>query len=100
MIALNGIFILEPYKQGQGIRGEMVGGLFVPGQRHNLVGLKMLVDSKVEGTLFKAGSIAYLQEDFLSTNDAAKRVKKADGIVGEFIQIESRHIVMVKPNEQ
>lgn len=99
MIALNNLFILEPYKQGQGIKGEMVGGLFVPGQRHNLVGLKLLVDSNIDGTTFKAGSIAYLQEDFLSTNDTAKRIRKCDGISGDFIQIESRHVVMVKPNE-
>lgn len=99
MIALNNLFILEPYQQGQGIRGEMRGGLFVPGQKHNLVGLKLLADSTVEGVKFKAGSIAYIQEDFLSTNDSAKKIRKAEGVVGDFIQIESRYISMVKPNE-
>jgi len=96
MIALNGLFILEPYAQGQGIRPEIRNGLALPGQKLNLVPLKLLVDSKVDGQVFPAGSIAYIPEDLLMTSQWAKMVRKAEGIDGQFIMVESRHVSVVK----
>ena len=99
MIALNGLFILEPYEQGQGIRTEIRGGLALPGQKLNLVPLKLKADSKVEGQTFLAGSIAFVPEDLLMTSPWAKLVRKAEGIEGQFIVVESRYVTAVKAKE-
>ena len=100
MIALNGLFILEPYEQGQGIRPEIRSGLALPGQKLNLVSLKLLADSKVDGQVFPAGSIAYIQEDILMTAPWAKVTRKAEGIEGQFILVESRYVSAVKPKAE
>jgi hypothetical protein len=100
MIALNGLFILEPYQQGQGIRTEVRAGLALPGQKLNLVPLKLMADSKVDGQIFKSGSIAYIQEDILMTAQWAKLTRKAPGIEGEFIIVESRYVSAVKQKEE
>lgn len=97
MIALNSLFILRPYQQGQGIKTEIRGGLALPGQKLNLVGLELVADSKIEGNTFKAGSVAYIAEDLLMGHDWAKKVRRAPGIEGEFIVVESRFISAVKP---
>jgi len=97
MIALNNLFILEPYEQGQGIRPEIRSGLALPGQKLNLVPLKLLVDSKVDGQVFLAGSTAYIPEDILMTAQWAKTARKAEGIEGQFIVVESRYVSIVKP---
>jgi hypothetical protein len=99
IIALNGLFILEPYQQGQGIRTEVRAGLALPGQKLNLVPLKLKADTKVDGQLFKAGSIAYIPEDILMTSQWAKLTRKAPDIDGEFILVESRYVSAVKPRE-
>jgi hypothetical protein len=96
MISLNNLFILKPYQQGQGIKTEIRGGLALPGQKLNLVGLELVADAQVEGRTFKAGSKAYIAEDLLMTQDWAKKVRRATGIDGEFIIVESRHISAVQ----
>lgn len=90
MIALNNMFILEPYAQGQGIRSEIRAGLAMPGQKLNLVPLTLKADTQIDGILFKAGQKAYIQEDILMTNDMAKKVRKSPNIEGEFIILDSR----------
>lgn len=100
MIALNNTFIVKPYQQGQGIRTEMRGGLALPGQKLNLVALEMLADTKVDGQVFPKGSLAYVAEDTLMTHDFAKKVRKAEGIEGEFILIDSRFVTAVAPSER
>jgi hypothetical protein len=99
IITLNGLFILEPYQQGQGIRTEVRAGLALPGQKLNLVPLKLKANTKIDGQLFKEGSIAYVAEDILMTSQWAKLTRKATGIDGEFIIVESRYVSAVKPKE-
>jgi hypothetical protein len=96
MISLNGFFILKPYQQGQGIRTEIRGGLALPGQKNNLVGLELLADTRFDGDTFKAGSTAYIQEELLMSHPWAKKVMKAEDIEGEFIVVEGRHITAVR----
>lgn len=99
MIALNGLFLLEPYQQGQGIRTEVRSGLALPGQKLNLVPLKLKANSKVDGVVFEEGSTAYVPEDILMTSPWAKLTRKAPGIEGEFIVVENRYVYAVKAKE-
>ena len=93
--SLNGLFILKPYQQGQGIRTEMRGGLALPGQKLNLVALPILVNAKLDSKEVKQGSLAYIPEDILMTSEWAKKLRKAEGIEGEFIVVESRYIYAI-----
>lgn len=96
MKTLNNLLILKPYQQGQGVRAELRGGLVVAGQKHNLVGLELLADAKIDGETYSKGSIAYLSEDILSSHDWAKRIRKSENVDGDFIVVESRHITAIK----
>lgn len=100
IVTLNNLFILEPYQQGQGIRTEVRAGLALPGQKLNLVPLKLKADAKVDGQIFKAGSVAYIPEDVLMTAQWAKMTRKAPDIEGEFILVESRYVSAVKQKEE
>lgn len=93
--SLNGLFILKPYQQGQGIRTEMRGGLALPGQKLNLVALPLLANVKLDGKEIKQGSVAYIPEDLLMTSEWAKKIRKADGIEGEFIVVENRYVYAI-----
>lgn len=96
MMALNNKFILRPYQQGQGIKTEIRGGLALPGQKLNLVPLEMLASSKIDDVVYPEGSLAYLAEDSLMTGDWAKKIRKAPGIDGEFIVVDSQFVIAVE----
>lgn len=95
IVALNNLFLLEPYKQGQGMTPEIRGGLSMPGQKSKLVALKLKTKTRVGELSFKAGDVAYVPEDALMTQAWAKQVKNAEGIEGEFIVVQSQHVVAV-----
>lgn len=99
LISLNNLFILRAYQQGQGIRAEIKGGLALPGQKLNLVGLELLADAKVDNEKITKGSIAYIPEDFLMTHDWAKKVRKSEAVDGEFIAVESKYVYMVESKD-
>lgn len=92
LTTINNLFMLEPYMQGQGIRSEIRAGLALPGQKLNLVPLKLLADAILGDRVFKKGSLAMIAEDTLMTQQFAKQVRKAPGVEGEFILVDARFI--------
>lgn len=94
--SLNGKFILEPYKQGQGLKGEIRGGIMMPRQKTSLVPLKLKAETTTDEGTFFPGNVAYVAEDLLMTSQWAKTVRTADGIDGEFIIVEKVYVTMVR----
>lgn len=95
--SLNDTFITEVYKQGQGLRAEIKNGFASVAQKSHLHGLKLLVDAKLtDGKTVPAGSVIYVAEDILSTQEWAKRIKKADFLEEqEFIMIQKQHVAAI-----
>lgn len=83
-VSYNNLIIVEPYKLGQGIKAEVNKGIALPGQKTELFGLKVLIDARLEnGETIKAGSIAYLPEDILSSAPWSKNIKKCQKVLGD-----------------
>ncbi len=103
LMSLNDFLIVEPYKQGQGLKAEVKNGFAFVKQKMELVPLKLLVEAKLtDGSYIPAGSSIYVQEEYLTTHEWAKKVKKAESALGsqEFIIVELKYISMIDTHEQ
>lgn len=98
MISLNDTFLVEPYEQGQGLKGNIKSGFAYIAQKQNLIGLKLVIDAKLsDGSVVKAGSKIYIAEDLLTTQEWAKKNKTADFTEGkEFVIVEKRFVTAVE----
>lgn len=98
--SINGFFLVEPYLQGQGLKSEVKSGFSYVQQKSAVIGLKTLVDAKYDDRIVKAGAIVFISEELLTTQEWAKKVKKADLTDGkEFVIVEARNIIGIKENE-
>jgi hypothetical protein len=91
----NDLIIMEPYKQGQGIKTEVKSGFAFAVQKTSLVGLTVLMDAKLsDGSFVPKRTKAYLREDELSTFPWAKDIKTSEALdKQEFIIVPLRNIV-------
>ena len=84
----NGKLVLEAYSHGE-VKSEMNKGWVSVGQKNNLKGLKVLVGAKFsvggETVHVPTGTIAYIKEELLHTQQWAKNKLKSDTLPGEFI---------------
>ena len=100
MFSINKV-VVEPYKNKGKIESEISGGFATIKQKRNLVGLKVLMDSKVllgESTIMKIekGSVVYFNEEVLHSYEWAKRTYECPEIKEVFMLAEPGYIVMVK----
>lgn len=98
--SLNNRFILETYKTDGSLRSEVNSGFAMIAQKNTLIGLKLLVDTRIvlEGfsTTYFAGSIAYIKEEYLHTQPWAKKKYKSDSVDEEFIIVNKDMVEFVK----
>lgn len=100
MFSLNDILVLEPYQHGQGLKEEIRSGFAFVKQKSELFGLKVLTEAKLsDGSYIPAGSIAYISEELLSTQQWAKNVKTCAALTEKFILVELKYVSMVDTNE-
>jgi len=91
----NDSLILETYKQGQGIKTEVKSGFAFVSQKSKLIGLKLLMDAKLnDGSFLSKGVTAYIPEDHLATMPWAKNVKTSDALdKQEFLVVPLKEVV-------
>lgn len=99
--SLNETLIVEKYKLGQGLKptGEDKGFAFIK-QKVDIVGLKLLVEARLDGTYLPTGSMIYIEEDKLSTQPWAKSVRKSVALEEqEFILVPLREVAFIDTME-
>jgi hypothetical protein len=101
MLSFNDRLILEPYQQGQGLKGEVRNGIAFVKQKTELFGLKVLVEAKLsDGSFIPAGSTVYIAEELLSTQPWAKNVFSCEALKDQkFIIVELKFVNIVDTNE-
>jgi hypothetical protein len=83
--SFNNKLILEAYQHTE-IRPEGNKGWIQVNQKHNLKGLKILIQAILsDGTILPVGSTAYIKEESLHTAQWAKNKLKCDTLSCEFI---------------
>jgi hypothetical protein len=95
--SLNETLIVEKYKLGQGLKstGEDKGFAFIK-QKVDIVGLKLLVEARLDGTYIPVGSMVYVEEDKLSTQPWSKSVRKSPPLGDqEFILVPLREVAFI-----
>lgn len=100
--SLNDQLIVEKYKLGQGIKstGEDKGFAFIK-QKIDMVGLKLLVEARIDGTYLPTGTMVYLEEDKLNTQPWAKAIRKSAALGDqEFIVVPLREIAFIDTGEE
>lgn len=98
--SLNNKLIVESYKK-EALRSKEVNGFAFVDQKLSLKGLRILVSAHLNnGQLFvKAGSLAFVKEDLLHTQQWAQKSYECDGIDGQFLIIDVNNVEFIKPND-
>lgn len=91
----NARFILEPHKTDKSLTAKVNHGWAQVSQKINLIGLTVKVDTTFAEKEVKAGSKAYIREEFLHTQPWASKVLEAAGIEGQFIIVEPNFVEFV-----
>jgi len=97
--SFNNRFILEPYAGDRTIKTTSGSGFAMIQQKVSLKGLKLQAD--FEGILngyyvsLPKGSIAYVREELLFTQQWAKQILESDAIEGKFIIVDSNFVEMI-----
>ena len=94
--SINGRFILAPYASERVIKAKETNGFAMISQKTSVIGLKMLVDTKLNnGDVVRAGCMAYLKEELLYTQPWAKAVYDSPGVEGKFIIVDQMYVDFV-----
>lgn len=103
-VSLNNRLILEPYTSDRTVKSTVGGGFALIQQKVSLKGLKVLMDANFErlGTfsmdgittpkMITRGSIAYIREELLFTQEWAKRLFECEGVEGKFMIVDIAHV--------
>lgn len=96
--SLNNRFILEAYTGDRSLKAKETSGFAMLSQKVNLVGLKVLVDTKLaDGTFIRAGAKAYLKEELVFTQPWGKNNMECPDIQGKFIIVDATFVEFVVP---
>lgn len=97
----NNRLVVETY-QKEGLRANTSSGFAHLSQKMVVKGLKVLIDAKLnDGSYVPAGSIAFIREEVLHTQQWATKVLESEGVTGQFLivdmsQVEFIHFAEVK----
>jgi len=105
LVSLNNKFVVEPYKGDRTLKANSASGFAIVQQKVSIIGLRLLVDSLVQvgpqarETLPK-GSMIYVREELLFTQEWAKKVYESDAIEGKFILVDASQVEFVRVDEE
>lgn len=106
--SINNRFIVEAYQSDRVIKTTGGSGFAMIAQKVSLKGLKLLVDAYfIDSPMtsqygcpvpqhIKAGSIIYIKEELLHTQEWAKKNFECDGIEGKFMIVERTFVEMIE----
>lgn len=98
--SINDQLILSKYDHGQGLKTNVKSGFATTQQKTNLVSLELLVDAMLNnGNVVKAGSKVYFVEEFLYTDQVAKRVRSGGIVGGEFVVLDLKNAVAIEEKQ-
>lgn len=107
LISYNNRFIVEPYAGDRTIKTTSGSGFAMIQQKVSLKGLKLLVDvvliDKPSITQYGSlapqdipkGSIIYIKEELLYTQQWAKQILESDAVEGKFIIVDGQYVEMI-----
>ncbi len=96
--SLNNRFILEAFIGSRDLKSKESNGFAMLSQKVSLVGLKLLADARLaDGTFIPKGSIAYIKESMILTQEWGKTALECPGIDGKFIIVDVNFIELVVP---
>ncbi len=97
MKSVNGKLICAPYAGSKALKSETKSGFSTIKQRTAVVGLKVLLDSKLpDGTEVKAGQTAYFTEEALTVYQWPFQHMSCDDISGPFVIAPAELVLCVK----
>lgn len=98
--SLNNKLVLEPYLEGRTLtanKDAAIRGFATPVQKVAIIGLKLLLDARLsDGRTVKAGSLAYIKQHNLHTQEWAKNQHESDVIPSKFIIVDLTHVEFLK----
>jgi hypothetical protein len=99
---INNKFIVEPYNSDRALKSVVKNGFATIAQKVRVVGLKLLMDAVIKDNsetsrIVPKGSLVYLKEEFLHTNQGIKRTYESDAVEGEFTIVEMAYVEFVVP---
>jgi hypothetical protein len=99
---INNKFIVEAYNSDRALKSVERNGFATIAQKVTVVGLKLLMDAQIQETkelsrLVPKGSLVYIKEEFLHTNQGVKRIYESDAVEGKFNIIEMAYVEFVVP---
>lgn len=93
--SLNNRLVLEPYIK-DGLKAEVRNGIATPGQRDSLKGLRVLMETTLsDGHRISVGSIAYIREEVLHTQQWASKPLSCDTLPGKFLVADLAHVEFI-----
>jgi hypothetical protein len=97
MKSVNGKIICAPYTGTKALKSETKSGFSTVKQRTEVVGLKVLLDSKLpDGTEIKAGQTAYFTEESLVVHQWPYHHMSCTDIQGQFVIAPAELVLCVK----
>lgn len=99
---LNNKFIVEPYKGDRALKSKNESGFALVQQKISIVGLRLLVEAHVSlnnqpgmNAFFEKGSLVYIKEELLFTQQWAQKQYESDAIEGKFIIVDANNVDFV-----
>jgi hypothetical protein len=99
--SLNNRVIVEPYKTDKTLKAEVRNGFAMIEQKVTVKGLKLLAEAHTEKYGFiSKGSMVYIRESYLHSQEWAKTIFKSDGIEGPFIIVDLNFVEFIGPEKE
>lgn len=110
LISYNNRFIVEPYAGDRTIKTTAGSGFAMIQQKVSLKGLKLLADvvlidkpafntsEGLKSQIVPKGSIIYIKEELLFTQQWAKQILECEAIEGKFIIVDGQYVEMIDIN--
>lgn len=95
--SMNNRLVVEAY-QKEGLKSKTSNGFAYIEQKVSLKGLEVLMDAKLaDGTFVPKGSVAYVKEETLHTQQWATKVMQCDTFDKPFLIIDALHVEFIVP---
>jgi len=95
--SVNNRLIVEAYKK-EALRATEKNGFAFVSQKLSLKGLKVLMEARLsDGTIVPKGSVAYVKEETLHTQQWAQKAMDCDAIEGQFLILDLNHVEFIAP---
>ncbi len=90
--------IVEAYRPEGGLRSEIKNEFASVAQKNTLKGLKLLISAVLaDDTYVPAGSIVYIKEELLVTQQWAKNILQSDTLKAQFISVVLNDVEYISP---